>query len=228
MKLNEIDFRPLLLSLKTGGVVTFLAFFLGIFLAKKVMNLPGKRQVIFDSLLTLPMVLPPTVAGFILLVLFSLRRPFGSFLKESFNIQVVQTWLGCVIASLVISLPLMYKNAKSAFEQVDKNVINAARTLGLSESKIFWRILLPLAKPGLISGAILTFARAMGEFGATMMLAGNIAGKTKTLAMAISSEVALGNYKLAGYWVLISILLSSVILIGAQLLLRREEDYDSN
>lgn len=107
-------------------------------------------------------------------------------------------------------------------------MINAARTLGLSESKIFWRILLPLAKPGLISGAILTFARAMGEFGATMMLAGNIAGKTRTLAMAISSEVALDNYKLAGYWVLIFVLLSSIILIGVQLLLRRGEDYDSN
>lgn len=228
MKLKQIDLSPLVLSLKTGGVVTLLAFFLGIFLAKKVMNIPGKRQVILDSLLTLPMVLPPTVAGFILLLIFSLRRPFGSFLKESLNIQVVQTWLGCVIAALVISLPLMYKNAKSAFEQVDKNVIDAARTLGLSESKIFWKILLPLAKPGLVSGAILTFARAMGEFGATMMLAGNIAGKTKTLSMAISSEVALGNYKLAGYWAGISISLSLIILVAVQLLLRRGEDYDSN
>lgn len=226
--MTNLDLSPLILSLKTGAITTFIAFFLGIFLAKKVMNLPAKRKIILDSILTLPMVLPPTVAGFILLITFSLRRPFGSFLKDVFHIQVVQHFLGCVLASLVISLPLMYKSAKSAFEQLDSDIINAARTLGMSESSIFWKIMIPLARPGLLSGAILTFARAMGEYGATMMLAGNIAGKTRTISMAISSEVAVGNYQLAGYWVIMAIVLSLIIVTGIQLFIRREGKNDSH
>lgn len=136
-------------------------------------------RAFWDGLLTLPMVLPPTVAGYILLRIFSARRPFGSFLSHSMGIQVVHTWLGCVVAATIIALPLMYRNARAAFEQIDENVIYAARTLGISEWKIFWKIRLPMAKPGIISGVTLAFARAIGEYGATSMLAGNIAGKPR-------------------------------------------------
>ena len=134
-----------------------------------------------DGILTLPMVLPPTVAGFFLLLIFSRRRPFGIFLYETFDIKVVQSWLGCIIAATVIAFPLMYRNARAAFEQIDVNLVYAGRTLGMSDLKIFWEVVIPTAGPGIASGTILTFARALGEYGATSMLAGNIPGKTGTI-----------------------------------------------
>ena len=139
--LKEINWSPLWISLKTGLVATVIAFFLGVFCARKIMKLkPGARAVL-DGILTMPLVLPPTVAGFCLLLLFSLKRPFGSFLLDNFDIKVVQTWTGCVIAASVIAFPLMYRNARAAFEQVDVNLIYAGRTLGMSESRIFWKVL---------------------------------------------------------------------------------------
>ena len=158
------------------------------------------------------MVLPPTVAGFFLLLIFSLRRPFGAALYEGCGIKVVQTWLGCVLAATVIAFPLMYRNARAAFEQVDVNLIYAARTLGMSEMKIFWKVVIPSARPGILSGTILTFARAMGEYGATSMLAGNILGKTRTVSVAIASETAAGNYGMAGFWVVVILIISFVIV----------------
>ena len=179
--LKDLDWSPLLISLKTGVVATILCFFLGLFAARKVLRLGGRARAVVDGILTLPMVLPPTVAGFFLLLIFSLRRPFGSFLYEQAGIKVVQTWLGCILAASVIAFPLMYRNARAAFEQVDVNLIYAGRTLGMSELEIFWRVVVPTAAPGIASGTILTFARALGEYGATSMLAGNIAGKTGTI-----------------------------------------------
>ena len=180
--LKSLDWSPLFISLKTGVVATILSFFLGIFAARKVIKLtPGKKSVI-DGILTLPMVLPPTVAGFFLLLLFSRRRPLGIFLYDTFNIKVVQTWLGCIIAATVIAFPLMYRNARAAFEQIDVNLVYAGRTLGMSETEIFWKVVIPPAGPGVASGTILTFARALGEYGATSMLAGNIPGKTGTIS----------------------------------------------
>ena len=177
--LKELDWSPLYISLKTGGVATFISFFLGIFAARKVVKVsPGKKAVI-DGILTLPMVLPPTVAGFFLLLLFSRRRPLGEFLFDEFGFKVVQTWLGCVIAATVIAFPLMYRNARAAMEQIDVNLVYAGRTLGMSDVKIFWKIVVPTAGPGIASGTILTFARALGEYGATSMLAGNIPGKDR-------------------------------------------------
>ena len=138
---------------------------------------PGAKAVL-DGILTLPLVLPPTVAGFFLLLIFSLKRPLGSFLLENFDIKIVQTWKGCVVAAAVIAFPLMYRNARAAFEQLDVNLIYAGRTLGMSDIRIFWKVVIPSAGPGIASGTILTFARALGEYGATSMLAGNIPGKT--------------------------------------------------
>ena len=201
--LEGLDWSPLVISLKTGAVATFLSFFLGIFAARKVLRARPRVRAVADGILTLPMVLPPTVAGFFLLLVFSRRRPLGIFLFERFELKVVQTWLGCIIAATVIALPLMYRNARAAFEQVDANLVYAGRTLGMSERAIFWKVVMPTAGPGIVSGTILTFARAMGEYGATSMLAGNIPGKTGTVSQRIAMVIQDGDYKTAGVWVVI-------------------------
>lgn len=207
--LQQLDWSPLIISMKTGVVSTVVCFFLGIFAARKVLRLHGRARAVIDGILTLPMVLPPTVAGFFLLLLFSLRRPFGEFLYGAFGIKVVQTWLGCILAASVIAFPLMYRNARAAFEQMDENLIYAGRTLGMSETEIFWRIIIPVSGPGIISGSILTFARALGEYGATSMLAGNIAGKTGTISQIIAMAIVQnGDYATAGIWVVIIMLIS--------------------
>ncbi len=211
--IGDLDFSPLFISLKTGIVATILSFFLGIFAARRVMRAGTKGKAIADGLLTLPMVLPPTVAGFFLLLLFSRRRPVGMFLYDTFDIKVVQSWLGCVIAATVIAFPLMYRNARAAFEQVDVNLIYAARTLGMNETEIFWRVILPNAGPGVISGTILTFARALGEYGATSMLAGNIPGKTATISQKIAMVIQDGDYVTAGIWVTIIIVIAFVMIV---------------
>jgi molybdate transport system permease protein len=167
------------------------------------------------------MVLPPTVAGFFLLLLFSLRRPLGSTLYQNFGIKVVQTWLGCILAATVIAFPLMYRNARAAFEQVDANLVYAGRTLGMSEFKIFWKVIMPAAGPGIVSGTILTFARALGEYGATSMLAGNIPGKTGTISQKIAMVIQNGDYKTAGFWVIVIMLISFVIVVGMNLVTSR-------
>ena len=211
--LKNLDWSPLIISLKTGVVATIISFFLGIVAARKVIKTtPGKKAVI-DGILTLPMVLPPTVAGFFLLLLFSKRRPLGIFLYEQFDIKVVQTWLGCIIAATVIAFPLMYRNARAAFEQIDVNLVYAGRTLGMSETQIFWKVVVPTAGPGIASGTILTFARALGEYGATSMLAGNIPGKTGTISQKIAMVIQDGDYLTAGIWVAIVILIALMIIV---------------
>ena len=212
--LKEINWSPLWISLKTGLVAIVFAFFLGVFCARKIMKLkPGARAVL-DGIFTLPLVLPPTVAGFFLLLIFSLKRPLGSFLLDNFDIKIVQTWKGCVIAASVIAFPLMYRNARAAFEQVDVNLIAAGKTLGMSDRRIFWTVVMPTAGPGIASGTVLAFARAIGEYGATSMLAGNILGKTRTVSVAIASETAAGNYGMAGFWVVV-ILIISILIVAA-------------
>ena len=210
--LKNLDWSPLYISIKTGIVATILSFFLGIFAARKVMKArPGVKAAV-DGILTLPMVIPPTAAGFFLLLLFSRRRPLGSFLFEAFDLKVVQTWLGCIIAATVIAFPLMYRNARAAFELMDVNLIYAARTLGMGEIEIFWKVAVPSARPGILSGTILTFARAMGEYGATSMLAGNIPGKTGTISQKIAMVIQDGDYLTAGIWVGIVMLIAFVIV----------------
>ena len=205
--LAEINWSPLWISLKTGFTATVIAFFLGIFFARLVMKMKPFSRGILDGILTMPLVLPPTVAGFILLLLFSLRRPFGAFLLDNFDIKIVQTWKGCVIAASVIAFPLMYRNARAAFEQVDVNLIAAGKTLGMSDRRIFWTVVMPTAGPGIASGTVLAFARAIGEYGATSMLAGN-----RTVSVAIASETAAGNYGMAGFWVVVILIISFVIV----------------
>ena len=210
--LSEINWSPLWISLKTGVAATIFAFFLGVFCARKIMKLkPGARAVL-DGILTLPLVLPPTVAGFFLLLIFSTRRTVGSYLYTTFDIKIVQSWAGCVIAATVIAFPLMYRNARAAFEQVDVNLIYAGQTLGMSDRRIFWKVIVPAAAPGIASGTVLAFARAIGEYGATSMLAGNILGKTRTVSVAIAAETSAGNYDIAGFWVVVIVVISFVIV----------------
>ena len=210
--LKNLDWSPLFISIKTGIVATIFSFFLGIYAARKVVKTtPGKKAII-DGILTLPMVLPPTVAGFFLLLIFSRRRPFGIFLFENFGIKVVQTWLGCIIAATVISFPLMYRNARAAMEQIDVNLIYAGRTLGMSDTEIFWKVVIPTAGPGIASGTILTFARALGEYGATSMLAGDIPGKTGTISQKIAMVIQDGDYMTAGVWVAIVMVIAFLVI----------------
>lgn len=216
--LSSLDWSPLYISIKTGIVATILSFFLGLFAARKVVKMNNVWKSILDGILTLPMVLPPTVAGFFLLLLFSKRRPFGIFLYDTFGIQVIQSWLGCIIAATVIAFPLMYRNARAAFEQIDANLVYAGRTLGMSEFEIFWKIVVPTSGPGIASGTILTFARAMGEYGATSMLAGNVPGKTATISQRIAMVIQDGDYVTAGIWVIIVLIIAFFAIFALNLI----------
>ena len=216
--LEGINWSPLWISLKTGLTATLIAFFQGVFCARKIMKLRPVTRGIMDGILTMPLVLPPTVAGFILLMIFSLKRPFGAFLLEKFDIKIVQTWKGCIIAAAVIAFPLMYRNARAAFEQVDVNLIYAGQTLGISDSKIFWKVIMPAAGPGIASGTVLAFARAIGEYGATSMLAGNILGKTRTMAVAIAAEVSAQNYDVAGFWVIVLVAIAFLFIFAINII----------
>lgn len=217
--LKDLDYSPLWISLKTGVAATFISFFLGIYAARKVMSSRPFVKAILDGILTLPMVLPPTVAGFFLLLIFSTRRPVGGFLLEKLDIRIVQSWAGCVVAATIIAFPLMYRNARAAFEQIDVNLIYAARTLGMSECAIFWKVVIPSAGPGVAAGTILTFARALGEYGATSMLAGNIPGKTGTISQKIAMVLQDGDYVTAGIWVVIVLIIAFGIIVFMNVIL---------
>ena len=209
-----IDLSPIIISLRTAILSIIVTFFLGVAAAQLVFRLKSKTmKTILDGLFTLPLVLPPTVAGFFLLYIFGMRRPIGKFFIEYFAVKVAFSWGATVLAAVVISFPLMYRAARGAFEQVDPDVLSAGRTIGMSEWKIFWKVQLPIAWPGVISGAVLAFARGLGEFGATAMIAGNIKGKTRTLPLAVYSAVASGNMKEAGEYVAVLVCISFIVVI---------------
>ena len=208
-----MDLSPILISLKTASLSIFITFFLGLFAAKKILNMKSEKwKMIWDGIFTLPLVLPPTVAGFFLLYIFGVKRPFGNLLMEVFGVKVAFSFFATVIAAVVISFPLMYRSARGAFEQVDQNLIYAGRTLGMKERVIFVKVLMPNAMPGIVSGGILAFARGLGEFGATAMIAGNIAGRTRTLPLAVYSAVAAGDMDTAYKYVLILVTVSLIVV----------------
>jgi len=208
-----MDLSPILISLKTASLSIFITFFLGLFAAKKILNMKSEKwKMIWDGIFTLPLVLPPTVAGFFLLYIFGVKRPFGNLLMEVFGVKIAFSFFATVLAAVVISFPLMYRSARGAFEQVDQNLIYAGRTLGMKESVIFFKVLMPNAMPGIVSGGILAFARGLGEFGATAMIAGNIAGRTRTLPLAVYSAVAAGDMDTAYKYVLILVAVSLIVV----------------
>ena len=216
-------FEPIFLSIRVALLATVIAFFLGVFFAylltkKKV---PGKN--IWETILILPMILPPSIVGYLLLKVFGKRGPIGAFLLDTFGIQIVFTWIACVIAATVVALPLMYQNAKGAFQSVDPSYELAAKTLGSSSFKVFRTVTFPLSGPGIVSGIVLTFARALGEFGATLMLAGNIPGKTQTIPTAIYYAVVVGKDEKASMLVLIMVPFSFALVFGLNMWLKRRE-----
>ncbi|WP_424102250.1 molybdate ABC transporter permease subunit [Moorena producens] len=205
------DLSPLWISLKTAGLATIFAFFLGITVAGWMFSYRGKGKGIIDSILTLPIVLPPTVVGFLLLLLLGRNSPVGQLLRQ-LGVSVILSWPATVIAATVVAFPLMYKTVLGAFKQVNQDLINCARTLGASECRVFWQVLLPLAWPGVMAGTVLAFARALGEFGATLMLAGSIPGKTQTIAIAIFFAAQAGRMGEALLWVLIMVAIALVAI----------------
>jgi molybdate transport system permease protein len=207
----EFDFSPLWISLKSSAIATFFTFFLGIAAARWMLLTRIRGKALIEGIFISPLVLPPTVVGFLLLLLFGRNGAIGQFLLQ-FDLTIIFTWQAAAITATVVSFPLMYKTALGAFEQIDANLLNAARTLGASEWQVFWRIMLPLAWPGILAGTILAFARALGEFGATLMLAGNIPGQTQTIPMAIYFAVEAGDMRQAAIWVLIILCLSLSVL----------------
>ena len=208
-----MDMSPLWISLKTSVSATFLAFILGVTAAKLMSGYQGRLKNVPDGVVIPPLVLPPTGAGLLLLVLFGRHGPLRQRLS-SLGTTVIFSWSATVIASTVVAFPLMYRTARGAFEQVDPNMLDAARTMGVPERSIFTRITIPLAWPGIAAGTILAFARALGEFGATLMLAGNIPGKTQTIPLTIFFLVESGQRTKAAVWVLIIIAISLAAISG--------------
>ncbi len=213
--MSAIDWSPLWISLHTAAATITIVFFIGVIIAWWVERLQSQSLKIFaDAVITLPMVLPPTVAGFFLLYFFGNNRFLGQLIYQLTGIKIAFSWLATVLAAAVISLPLMYRNARGALSQVDKGMLEAARSLGMTEWRIFWRIHLPNALPGIIAGGLLAFARGLGEFGATAMIAGNIAGRTRTLPLAVYSAVAAGDWDAAGWYVAVIVGICLLVVIG--------------
>lgn len=213
--MSAIDWSPLWISLRTAAATIVIVFFIGVIIAWWVERLQSQSLKIFaDAVITLPMVLPPTVAGFFLLYFFGNNRFLGQLIYQMTGIKIAFSWLATVLAAAVISLPLTYRSARGALSQVDKGMLEAARSLGMTEWRIFWRIHLPNALPGIIAGGLLAFARGLGEFGATAMIAGNIAGRTRTLPLAVYSAVAAGDWDAAGWYVAVIVGICLLVVIG--------------
>ena len=206
-----VDPSPLIISVATTCAATAATFFIGMLAAKMMYGMRGTVRAWVDGLLTLPLVLPPTVVGFFLLLIFGRRSWIGQALQH-IGITIAFSWPATVIAATVVAFPLMYRTTLGAFEQVNPNLLQAARTLGAGEWRVFRRVLLPLAGPGVIAGTVLAFARALGEFGATLMLAGNIPGRTQTMPIAIFSAAESGDMRVAMIWVALIVVLSLAII----------------
>jgi molybdate transport system permease protein len=205
--MENMNYSSLILSLKTASIATLIVFITGVVLARLIGRNSFRGKSIIEAIILLPLVLPPTVVGFGLLYVFGKNGFIGRLLLDWFDFQIVFTWYGVVIAAVVVSFPLMYQSAAAAFQQYDPNIENAAYTMGASKWKVFWTISFPLAWPGLLAGLVLSFARALGEFGATLMIAGYIPNVTDTIPLTIYFAVESGNMEVAKFWVIIIIAL---------------------
>lgn len=218
-----MDWYPLLNSLRIAAISTAAVFFLGIFSAYYIARLPRLIKGVLDVVLTLPLVLPPTVVGWLLLVLLGPKRPLGAFVLETFGVRMVMTWWSAIFATVVVAFPLMYRTARGAFESFDTTLADAARTLGRSNTWIFWRVQMPVCRQGILAGAVLSFARALGEYGATSMIAGYTPGRTATISTTVYQLWRTNDDAGALRWVLVNITLSAIFLLAVNLLERRKE-----
>ncbi len=212
-----MDWYPLWNSLRIAAISSVIVFFTGIAAAYYIAKLPRFVKGVMDVALTLPLVLPPTVCGWILLLIFGLRHPVGMFLSE-YGIQFVMTWYGGIIASAVVAFPLMYRTARGAFESFDETLAWSGRTLGLSDTYIFWRIRLPCCKQGILAGLVLAFARALGEYGATSMLIGYIPKNTATISTTVYQLWRTNDEYSAFIWVLVNIAISAAVLLTVNMI----------
>ena len=217
-----MDWFPLWNSVRIAAISCIIVFFSGITAAYYVAKLPRVIKGILDVFLTLPLVLPPTVVGYFLLIIFGVNRPVGSFLMN-WGIKFVMTWYGGIIAASVVAFPLMYRTARGAFESFDMTLANAGQTLGLSNSYIFWKIRMPCCRQGILAGAVLAFARALGEYGATSMLIGYTPGKTATISTTVYQLWRTNDNKGAMLWVMVNLAISAVVLLTVNLLEKRDE-----
>jgi molybdate transport system permease protein len=218
-----MDWFPLYNSLRIALISSVIVFLTGIFAAYYIAKLPPVLKGILDVILTLPMVLPPTVVGYFLLVLVGPKRPLGSWVLSAFGVKLVMTWYSAIFAAVVVAFPLMYRTARGAFESFDETLAYAGRTLGLSDTFIFWRIRMPACRQGIMAGAVLAFARALGEYGATSMIAGYTPGRTATISTTVYQLWRTNDDAMAFRWVMINIAISAVVLLAVNLLERKNQ-----
>ena len=216
-----MDWYPLFNSLRVALISCAVVFFLGIFAAYYVARLPRAVKGVLDVMLTLPMVLPPTVVGYFLLLLLGAKRPLGLFFAQHFGVRLVMSWYSAIFASIVVAFPLMYRTARGAFESFDETLAWSAQTLGRSNTWIFWRVRMPACRQGILAGTVLAFARALGEYGATSMLAGYTPGKTATIATTVYQLWRTNEERGAMQWVLVDVAISAVVLLAVNLLERK-------
>ena len=216
-----MDWYPLYNSLRIALISSVIVFFAGIFAAYYIARLNRAVKGVLDVILTLPLVLPPTVVGYFLLLLLGNRRPFGMWFLEQFGVRLVMTWYSGIFAAVVVAFPLMYRTARGAFESFDETLAYSGQTLGLSNTYIFWRIRLPVCRQGIMAGAVLAFARALGEYGATSMLAGYTPGKTATISTTVYQLWRTDNEALAFRWVMVNMAISAVVLLTVNMLERK-------
>ena len=217
-----MDWFPLFNSLRIAAISTVLIFFTGIFAAYYVAKLPRLVKGALDVVLALPLVLPPTVVGYFLLRLMGPRRPLGAWLLEMFDLRLTMVWYAAVFASAAVAFPLMYRTARGAFESFDHTLAEAGQTLGRSNTWIFWRVRMPCCRQGIIAGTVLAFARALGEYGATSMIAGYTPGRTATIATTVYQLWRTGDDAMAMRWVLVNLAISAVVLLAVNMLEARE------
>lgn len=217
-----MSWYPLWNSLRIAAISCIIVFFTGIWAAYYVARMPRAVKGLLDVVLTLPMVLPPTVCGYFLLILFGVKRPLGMFLAN-FGIKFVMTWYGGILAATVVAFPLMYRTARGAFESFDETLSYAGRTLGLSNTYIFWRIRMPACRQGILAGTVLAFARALGEYGATSMLIGYTPGKTATISTTVYQLWRTNDEAGAFKWVMINLVISTVVLLVVNMLEERQK-----
>ena len=217
-----MDWFPLYNSLRIAAISTAAVFFLGIWAAYYIAKLPRLVKGVLDVVLTLPLVLPPTVVGWLLLMLLGPKRPLGAWVLEAFGVKLVMTWWSAIFATIVVAFPLMYRTARGAFESFDQNLADAGRTLGRSNSRVFWRVQMPVCKQGILAGTVLAFARALGEYGATSMIAGYTPGRTATISTTVYQLWRTNDDAGAARWVLVNVAISAVFLLAVNLLETRQ------